>query len=66
MDDKRIIQAVKEGNREIFGLLMDRYQSTIYLMCLRMTGDIFLSRELVHDSFVEAYLKWKLGKARRN
>ena len=57
MDDKRIIQAVKEGNREIFGLLMDRYQSTIYLMCLRMTGDIFLSRELVHDSFVEAYLK---------
>ncbi len=57
MDDKVIIEAVKEGNREMFGLLMDRYQGSIYLMCLRMTGNDFLSRELVHDSFVEAYLK---------
>ncbi len=57
MDDKIIIEAVKEGNREMFGILMDRYQGSIYLMCLRMTGDTCLSRELVHDSFVEAYLK---------
>ena len=57
MNNKIIIQAVKDGNREMFGRLMDKYQGSIYLMFLRMTGDVYLSRELVHDSFVEAYLK---------
>ncbi len=57
MDDKVIIQAVKDGDRESFALLMDRYQGRACQICLRMTGDHFTSRELVHDSFVEAYLK---------
>ena len=57
MDDKIIIQSIKAGDREKFRLLMDNYQGAIYLTCLRITGDVFLSRELVHDSFVEAYLK---------
>jgi RNA polymerase sigma-70 factor, ECF subfamily len=57
MEDSELVQAVRAGDREAFGRLVERYQAAIYRLCLRVTGNIPDAEELAHDSFVEAYLK---------
>ena len=62
MNDTELIQAVRSGNSEAFGVLVDRYNGLIYGVCFRMMGNPLEAEELAHDAFVEAYLK--LGQLR--
>lgn len=62
VDDSKLISAVLEGDKEAFSLLMDRYYTMVYRVCLNMAGNVPDAEELAHDSFVEAYLK--LGQLR--
>lgn len=57
LGDGQLVQAVKDGQREAYGTLMDRYHSMVYGLCFRMTGNMPDADELAHDAFVEAYLK---------
>ncbi|MHB1000341.1 MAG: sigma-70 family RNA polymerase sigma factor [Armatimonadota bacterium] len=56
-NDGQLIQEVRDGRREAYGTLMDRYHSMVYGLCFRMTGNMPDADELAHDAFVEAYLK---------
>ncbi len=57
MEDRELITVVRAGDRDAFGMLVDRYQGLVYSLCLRMTGNVPDAKELAHESFVEAYLK---------
>jgi RNA polymerase sigma-70 factor, ECF subfamily len=57
MQDSELIQAVRAGDREAFGRLVERYQAAIYRLCHGVTGNAPDAEELAHDAFVEAYLK---------
>lgn len=57
MDDAALVGAVRAGDREAFGLLVDRHGQAIHALCRRMTDSACDAEQLAHDAFVEAYLK---------
>ncbi len=57
MDDAELVRAVRAGDREAFGSLVERHRSSIYALCYRMTGNLPDAEDLAHEAFVEAYLK---------
>jgi len=57
MDDKALIEAVRAGNRDAYGVLVERYQAAIVRRCCQMTGNMADAEELAHQAFVEGYIK---------
>jgi RNA polymerase sigma-70 factor, ECF subfamily len=57
MDDKKLVDRVKNGDYQAFGTLVNRYQKQIFRLCYGMTGDILNAEELAHEAFVEGFLK---------
>ncbi|MCK5839894.1 MAG: sigma-70 family RNA polymerase sigma factor, partial [Bacteroidales bacterium] len=54
-DDKRIIEEVLSGDTNAFGVLVERYQQSIFRMIFRMTGSRVEAEELTQNVFVKAY-----------
>ena len=57
ISDTELVMAVRQGDRNSFGLLMDRHHSMVHALCLRIAGNVPDAVELSHDSFVEAFIK---------
>jgi RNA polymerase sigma-70 factor (ECF subfamily) len=57
MQDNELIAAVRAGDREAFGALVERYRGTVYRLCRRTTGNAPDAEDLAHQAFVEAWLK---------
>jgi len=57
MKDSDLVQAIRIGNQEAFGELVDRHHRLVYGICFRMAGNSLEAEELAHDAFVEAYLR---------
>ena len=57
MHDRELVEATQAGDSEAFSALVERYQSQIYRLCYRMTGNSSNAQDLAHDAFVEAFLK---------
>jgi RNA polymerase sigma-70 factor, ECF subfamily len=55
--DAALVQAVRAGDREAFGQLIERHGARIHALCYRIAGRAAVAPELAHDSFVEAFLK---------
>lgn len=53
LDDYQLVEAAKAGSQQAYAQLMERHQSSIYHMMLRMTND----REDAHDLTMEAFGK---------
>src|SRR5512146_184800 len=62
LSDREVVEAVRGGDREAFGLVVERYHASVYGLCRRMTANVPDAEELCHQAFVEAYLK--LGQLR--
>ena len=54
-DDKKIIEEVLSGDLDAFGILIERYQQSIFRMILRMTGNSAEAEELTQSVFVKVY-----------
>ena len=57
MTDSELVRALQQGDREVFGYLVDRYRDMVQGLCQRIAGNPREAEELAHDAFVEAYLK---------
>ena len=55
MDDLTIIEQVLQGNANAFGLLVERYQTKVYNLALRMCGNEEDAFDLSQESFVRAW-----------
>jgi RNA polymerase sigma-70 factor (ECF subfamily) len=55
--DEELIHNFLQGEREAIGELLERYQRTIYFLCLRMTSDHEDALELVQKTFVQVMEK---------
>lgn len=53
--DLEVIQRVRNGEREAFRLLVERYQGRAYRLALRVLRDEEAARDAVQDAFVKAY-----------
>jgi len=55
--DNELVMEVINGRSSSYGVLIERYQKTIFNIMLRLTGDYETSRDLTQDVFVKAYEK---------
>lgn len=56
MEDDKLIEMAKKGKSEAFGLLYDKYVSSIYrYLFLRVGGDKGLAEDLTHNVFLAAW-----------
>ena len=54
-DDKKIIEEVLSGDLDAFGILIERYQQSIFRMIFKMTGSSVEAEELTQSVFVKVY-----------
>jgi len=55
MNDSEIITAVRAGDREAFGALVERYQRTLYYFVVGKVADDTEAKDIVQKTFVAAF-----------
>ncbi len=55
MEDREVIQRVLEGDNDAFGLLVEKYQTKVYNLALRMCGNEDDAFDLSQESFLRAW-----------
>ena len=53
--DEQIVDAVLNGDKEAFGLLVDRYSARLLGLAFHLCGDYETALDLTQDTFVDAY-----------
>lgn len=56
-NDNDLVLEVINGRSSSYGVLIERYQKTIFNIMLRLTGDYETARDLTQDVFVKAWEK---------
>jgi RNA polymerase sigma-70 factor (ECF subfamily) len=64
MSDFEIVEKTRAGNKELFGLLIERYQNKLYDLAARMTGNKQEAEDIVQQAFIKMYEK--LGDYKEN
>jgi RNA polymerase sigma-70 factor (ECF subfamily) len=54
-DDQALAVRAAAGEREAFGLLVERYQASVFNVCYRLLGERRAAEDLAQDAFVRAY-----------
>jgi RNA polymerase sigma-70 factor (ECF subfamily) len=60
--DAELVEAVRRGDREAFGPLVDRYQSRVVAAAYHLVGNFHDAQDLAQEAFIEAYCS--LGRLR--
>jgi RNA polymerase sigma-70 factor (ECF subfamily) len=55
LSDGAVVRAVLDGRADLYGVLVDRYQDSLYRYAERMTGRPDEASDIVQASFVKAY-----------
>ena len=55
MDDALVIGRVREGTKDAFAVVIERYQAPVLRYLYRLTGNYHLAQDLTQDTFVQAY-----------
>lgn len=55
VDDRALVDATLAGDRQAFGLLVQRETRTVYRACLRILGRAHDAEDVTQESFVAAY-----------
>ena len=51
-------EAVKIDSKENLIRLMSEYQNLVFSVCLKLTGDYFVSEDITQETFLAAYRHW--------
>lgn len=57
MTDSELVAAVRDGAREAYGTLMERYRARVFALCVRLAGNVPDAEDLAHQAFVDGYVK---------
>ncbi len=55
-DEKAIIARCLNGEREAYGVLVERYKDLVHNLVYRMVGDAEAAEDIAQEAFVKAYL----------
>ncbi len=53
--DARLIEEIRQGNRDAFGKLVERYEHRLVRVILRFVSDLDLAEDLAQDAFLKVY-----------
>jgi RNA polymerase sigma-70 factor (ECF subfamily) len=56
-DDTRLVAAARQGDRDAFGILVERHQDRIFNSLLRVLGSRDDALDVVQDAMVQAFVK---------
>ena len=56
-DEHTIIAAVRQGDRERFGVLVERHHDALYGVLVRLLADPLMADELAQEAFLRAYAR---------
>jgi RNA polymerase sigma-70 factor (ECF subfamily) len=54
-DDRDVVRAVLDGDREAFRILVDRESAAVVRACYRVLGDMHEAEDVAQEAFVSAY-----------
>ena len=54
--DAELVAKVRLGDKEAFGLLVERYQQMVGHIAKKMIADEWVARELAQEAILQAYL----------
>ena len=54
-DEDELVRAAQSGDRDAFGLLVERYQRDIYRLCYRYVNDRQDASDMAQEAFLKAY-----------
>jgi RNA polymerase sigma-70 factor (ECF subfamily) len=55
LDEAAAVSLVRDGNTDAFSDIVEHYHASIHRYLYRLTGDYELTRDLVQDTFIQAY-----------
>lgn len=55
LDDNKLVELAKEGNRKAFELLMKRYERKVFGIAYGMLYDVEEAREIVQEAFIKVF-----------
>jgi RNA polymerase sigma-70 factor (ECF subfamily) len=53
--DREVLEACRRGEREAFGLLVERYQRDVYRLCYRYLGNHEDANDMAQEAFLKAW-----------
>lgn len=53
--DRELVLRTRGGETEAYGEIVQRYQDSVFNVCLRMLGDRYQAEDLAQDSFIRAF-----------
>lgn len=60
LSDEEIVTRLQQSyDKQLYGLLFDRYSDKVYRTCLSMVGDQYTAEDLTHDIFVKILMNLK-------
>jgi RNA polymerase sigma-70 factor (ECF subfamily) len=54
-DDRDVVRAILDGDREAFRILVDRESAAVVRACYRVLGDMHEAEDVAQEAFVSAY-----------
>ncbi len=59
VDESKLITETLAGKTESFGMIVEKYQNTVFNLAYRITRDKDISKDIAQDSFIKAYKNLK-------
>jgi len=58
LSDARLVEEARRGNRDAFGVLVQRYERRLVRVLLRFVSDLELAKDLAQETFLRAYVRF--------
>ncbi|WP_437191457.1 RNA polymerase sigma factor [Planctomicrobium sp. SH527] len=55
ISDTRLVEETRQGNRDAFGVLVQRYEKRLIRVILRFVNDVDVAEDLAQETFIRAY-----------
>ncbi len=55
ISDTRLVEETRQGNRDAFGILVQRYERRLIRVILRFVNDVDVAEDLAQETFIRAY-----------
>ena len=56
--DRFLVQQTRSGKRDAYGVIVERYQSSVFSVCYRLLGNRMEAEDFAQETFIRAYKRF--------